>query len=209
MIIVSDNSAANYLIDLLGIDKIEHWLNESGFDGCHISRRLFDDEASARGIQNYITAADIGRMLEMIFRGELVSRRASARMLEILSFSSLTVSCPSFSKALTTPLILHIKQGRMTALLMTVPSSSTRIDHLSYASQAKILMSQLLNALCRTLHLSCGSLDALLMIGLKEICKILKRFLQNLYSWKINDPKMIRLLPVEASSMNYQYFFLS
>lgn len=108
MIIVSDNSAANYLIDVLGLDRIEQWMHDNGFSSCHINRRLFDYEASAKGIQNYITASDIGRMLEMIYRGELVSQAVSARMLDILKDQQLNGKLPFFLDSLpNAPEIAH------------------------------------------------------------------------------------------------------
>lgn len=95
MIILSDNSATNILIRLLGgMDRINKDLRGMGYETLRLNRLLFDREASARGIQNYVTAAEIGDMLEKMYRGQLVDREASGDMLEILKQQRLNGKFP-------------------------------------------------------------------------------------------------------------------
>lgn len=95
MIILSDNSATNILIRLLGgMDRINGDLRGMGYETLQLNRLLFDREASARGIQNYVTAAEIGDMLEKMYRGQLVDREASGDMLEILKHQRLNGKFP-------------------------------------------------------------------------------------------------------------------
>lgn len=89
MIIVSDNTATNLLIDFLGPDSINETLHAMGAQNSRLNRRLFEPELSRRGIQNYITAGDMGRMLEKIYREEAISPEASRKMLHILSCQQL------------------------------------------------------------------------------------------------------------------------
>ncbi|HWQ57630.1 MAG TPA: serine hydrolase, partial [Clostridia bacterium] len=84
MIVLSDNTATNLVIRRLGMDAVNAYLTALGLAGTRLNRLLFDAEASARGIENRVSAADMGRLLEMIWRGELVSKEASAEMLGIL-----------------------------------------------------------------------------------------------------------------------------
>lgn len=84
MIIVSDNTATNMLIDFLGPEGINETLHALGAGSSKLNRRLFNKELSIRGIQNYITAGDMGLLLEKLYREEVVSPEASRRMLEIL-----------------------------------------------------------------------------------------------------------------------------
>lgn len=94
MIIVSDNTATNMLIDFLGVDRVNETVQAMGATGTRLNRRLFEPELARQGIQNYITAGDIGRLLEKIYREELVSPQASRRMLDILSHQQLNGKIP-------------------------------------------------------------------------------------------------------------------
>ncbi len=89
MIIVSDNTATNLLIDFLGLDSINETLYTLGAQNCRLNRRLFEPELSRLGIQNYITAGDMGRLLEKIYKEEAISSEASRKMLHILSCQQL------------------------------------------------------------------------------------------------------------------------
>ena len=96
MIILSDNTATNMLIDLLGIDNINSLIDSIGAEGCRLNRRLFDSEASRRGVQNYITARGVGRLLKLIWDKQLVSEKASEKMLSILMDQRLNGKIPFF-----------------------------------------------------------------------------------------------------------------
>lgn len=95
MIVLSDNSATNILIGLLGgMDRINRDLREMGYKALQVNRLLFDREASARGIQNYVSAAEIADMLEKMYLGQMVDEEASADMLDILKAQRLTGKFP-------------------------------------------------------------------------------------------------------------------
>ena len=63
MIILSDNTATNLLIDLLGQEHINRTIAALGLTGTQLNRKLFDAEQAALGVQNYVTAADMGALL--------------------------------------------------------------------------------------------------------------------------------------------------
>ncbi|WP_300799660.1 serine hydrolase [uncultured Acetatifactor sp.] len=95
MIILSDNSATNILIRLLGgMDRINEDLREMGYETLQVNRLLFDREASERGIQNYVSAAEIGDMLERMYRGKLIDLESSGDMLDILKEQRLNGKFP-------------------------------------------------------------------------------------------------------------------
>ncbi|MBR6953622.1 MAG: serine hydrolase [Clostridia bacterium] len=95
MIILSDNTATNLLIDRLGTDAINRFMTLLGLsDKTRCRRKLFMPELSARGITNHVTARDIGLLLEKLERGEVVSRDASAAMLQILRDQRLNGKMP-------------------------------------------------------------------------------------------------------------------
>lgn len=96
MIILSDNTATNLLIDRLGMASINAAIEAMGAQGCRLNRRLFDSEASRRGVQNYITAAGVGKMLKALWDKTLVSESASEKMLSILMNQRLNGKIPFF-----------------------------------------------------------------------------------------------------------------
>lgn len=85
MIIVSDNTATNLLVELVGMDHLQNYIaKDLGLSDTKFQRKMMDFAAIRAGRQNYTTAADAAFLLEQIYRGELVSKEASAQMLEIL-----------------------------------------------------------------------------------------------------------------------------
>ncbi len=108
MIIFSDNTATNVLIDFIGFDVINHTIAELGFEKTVLNRKMFDTESSKLGIQNYITAGETGRLLKMMYEGTLINRRASDTMLSIMKNQQLGGKIPFYLKAVADrPEIAH------------------------------------------------------------------------------------------------------
>ena len=96
MIIVSDNTATNLLIDKLGIENINKTLVSCGLDEIILRRKLFDAESAARGIQNTVTAAGVMKFYLLLMEEKLVSPAASREMLSILKNQRLKGKMPFF-----------------------------------------------------------------------------------------------------------------
>jgi beta-lactamase class A len=58
MIILSDNVATNKLIDILGMDSINNTVKELGMKDTVLGRKMMDEEAKKRGLDNYTSAKD-------------------------------------------------------------------------------------------------------------------------------------------------------
>lgn len=99
MIIVSDNTATNILIERLGMEHINATLRNLGCEKTTLRRLLFDSEAARRGLENTITAGEMGMLLERLFLGKIVSRKASAAMMSILLDQRLNGKLPFFLHA--------------------------------------------------------------------------------------------------------------
>lgn len=116
MIIFSDNTAANVLIDLLGMEKINEGIRRLGFKDALLCRKMYDIEKSRQGIQNLVTARETGELLERLYKGALVSREADRKMLEILKNQQLNGKIPFYLQALLEePEIAH-KTGEDTGI---------------------------------------------------------------------------------------------
>jgi len=85
MISISDNTATNMLTSVLGLDYINDAIADFGLRDSRLYRRVADYAARARGLENYTTAADMGLILEKIYRGDMMSKKISERCLELLS----------------------------------------------------------------------------------------------------------------------------
>ncbi len=97
MIILSDNTATNLLIDRLTPAAVNAELAALGLsaDTC-LRRRLFEAALSRQGIENTVTAADMAGLLERMMKGSLISADASEEMLEILGNQRLNGKMPFY-----------------------------------------------------------------------------------------------------------------
>lgn len=98
MIVLSDNTATNILIDLLGIENVNATMQSYGLTRSALRRKLFDRAGHLAGIENTVTAREMGMLLEKMYAGELVSERASREMLEILQNQKLNGKMPFYLK---------------------------------------------------------------------------------------------------------------
>ena len=96
MIIVSDNTATNILIERLGMENVNATMRGLSLEKTTLRRLLFDAEAASRGLENTITAWEMGQLLEMLYKGECVSPEADAEMLSILRDQRLNGKMPFF-----------------------------------------------------------------------------------------------------------------
>ena len=84
MITISDNTATNVLISYFGTTALNEGFASIGLNETRVNRRLFDAEASKKGIQNVVTPAEIGMLLEKLYRNEFVNEKVSEEIKEIL-----------------------------------------------------------------------------------------------------------------------------
>jgi beta-lactamase class A len=84
MIIVSDNTATNVLIDLLGFDKINQSARTLGLEKTVLERKMMDSEAIKRGKQNKTTPRDMVCLLESIYRKKILKPELCELMLDMM-----------------------------------------------------------------------------------------------------------------------------
>ena len=66
MVVLSDNTATNVLIDRLAIDNINRRLRSVGLAETRLRRRMMDTDAARRGEENVSSPAEIVRLLDII-----------------------------------------------------------------------------------------------------------------------------------------------
>ena len=85
MIVYSDNTATNVLIDELGMEAINALSMSLGASDTKLQRKMIQPEESARGNENLSTPRDAARIMERIARCDLpMSKGSCARVREIL-----------------------------------------------------------------------------------------------------------------------------
>jgi len=85
MITVSSNFSTNLIIQLVGADNVNKYMQEIGAKGILVLRGVEDGKAFAKGMNNKVTAYGLMRLFEKMGREELVSAKASEEMIAILS----------------------------------------------------------------------------------------------------------------------------
>jgi len=83
-ITLSDNVATNRLIDHLGFEPVTRRLSEWGCPRTQLVRRMFDEDAKSRGLENVMTPGETVSLLERLLRGECVDRATSDAVLAIM-----------------------------------------------------------------------------------------------------------------------------
>lgn len=84
MMTISDNTATNILIDRLGMEQINRLGTDIGLADTRLCRKMMDFEAARLGRQNVTSPSDMLKLMEKLYRGELVSKEASEEMLDIM-----------------------------------------------------------------------------------------------------------------------------
>ncbi len=84
MILQSDNTATNVLIDRVGMAAVNARMKGLGLTGTRLRRHMIDTEAARRGDENVATPADLARLLEVFHAGEGLSAASKATALDIL-----------------------------------------------------------------------------------------------------------------------------
>nr|MBA3770519.1 serine hydrolase [Blastocatellia bacterium] len=92
MIVVSDNTATNLVLDRIGADSVNEFTDALGLSATRSMRKVFGGGDSRAGLepQNKVfglgrsSARDMVKLLEKLERGEVVSKEASGEMIAIL-----------------------------------------------------------------------------------------------------------------------------
>ncbi|MFZ4621740.1 MAG: serine hydrolase [Bacteroidota bacterium] len=84
MMNLSDNTATNLLIDLVGLKNVNEFAVKNGCNATKLQRIMMDVQAAKEGRENISSPQDFLTILEKLYRGEIVSKQASDDMLTIM-----------------------------------------------------------------------------------------------------------------------------
>ena len=85
MIVISDNTATNMMLDWLGMDSVNERMGHFGLKHTVLARKMYDFEQAALGRENLCTAGDMMLLLGLLADGQISSKNTSIEMLEIMA----------------------------------------------------------------------------------------------------------------------------
>jgi len=84
MVMLSDNTATNVLIDLVGMDNVTRRMAGLGLGATKLRRHMIDLAAARRGDENVSTPSEIVRLLEVFSKGEGLTASSRADAIALL-----------------------------------------------------------------------------------------------------------------------------
>lgn len=86
MIVLSDNTATNILIDQVGMANVNDTLAHLGLAQTRLQRRMIDTAAQRAGQENLSTPREMTTLLELLHGGKVLDASHTAALLEILKY---------------------------------------------------------------------------------------------------------------------------
>jgi len=84
LVAVSDNTAANILIDRVGMQNVNATLRSLGLTKTMLRRKMMDIAAARRGDENVSTPQEMARLLEMIYKGKVLNKELTEELISQL-----------------------------------------------------------------------------------------------------------------------------
>jgi len=84
MIINSDNTATNVLIDILGADKINQKIKNLKMENTKLQRKMMDFKAISEGKNNYTSLKDMLVVMEGLYKDEIINKEISQIAIDIM-----------------------------------------------------------------------------------------------------------------------------
>lgn len=149
MIVLSDNTATNLLIDLLGMDAINKAMADLGLQSTLLRRQMMDFDAALAGRENQTSAADLALLFEVIYNNLGVPLEYGSLMLDILKRQQVRDKLPFYLPEET---VLANKTGTLLGVehdggILFLPNGSIIIciltDHLAVNYEGLQLVAKL------------------------------------------------------------------
>lgn len=96
MVYDSDNTAANMLIKMVGIDYLNKSFKGFGLKNTNLSRNIADFLLRDKGVENYTTAEDTASILARAYRKELVNKNVSEKCIKLLKMQRANDRIPKY-----------------------------------------------------------------------------------------------------------------
>ena len=84
MIIQSDNTATNIIIDVLGMDEINEYIKREGYTQSVLNRKMMDPSPIQDNKRNYTSAKDLGIFFAKLYKHQCVNPYLDNKMIDLL-----------------------------------------------------------------------------------------------------------------------------
>jgi len=173
MIIISDNSATNQIIDAVGTDRANAFFAENGWKNTHLAgRHRLRRPILPVGTEDFnsTSAEDLGDMMERMLAGTLVSENVSRQMMQIMAAQQLgkfNLSLPVIRLPDTRKPLPEVPAGRVImankggtlpgkvlhdAAVILLPNGKKAVLTMMTASPDKVGTEQIMKEVSRTLY---------------------------------------------------------
>jgi beta-lactamase class A len=85
MMAVSDNSATNVLIDRVGMDSVNAFLDSLGLHDTRLRRKMMDIKAAGEGRENISTPNEMSKLLQAFYQGKILNKELTADFFKVLA----------------------------------------------------------------------------------------------------------------------------
>lgn len=100
MIILSDNTATNQIIDIVGFSEVEKLNKSLGLEKTSLQRKMMDSKAIEEGKNNYTSPKDMGKILKKLYLGEIYSEELSNNIIDIMKRQQMNNKLPNMIPSL-------------------------------------------------------------------------------------------------------------
>jgi beta-lactamase class A len=154
MIVVSDNTATNLLIDRIGTTAVNDLLAGLGYQTTRLGRRMYDFEARDRGLENRCAAGEMTAMLVQLEQGTLVSTAPSEAMLEIMKRQGYVHKLPRLLPPDTT---VANKTGEITGVshdvgIIYAPTGPIALSVLTEGARDRVVAADTISRIARAVY---------------------------------------------------------
>lgn len=85
MLVQSDNTATNKIIDLVGIERINEIIKEIGLESTELNRKIRDAELREKGIANYSSSGDLSKCFKILYSKSFLNEDNSKFIVNVLT----------------------------------------------------------------------------------------------------------------------------
>jgi len=112
MVVLSDNSATNILIDRVGLDNVNSETARLGLRETHLRRKMIDIEAARQGRENVSTPRELMTLVEKVHAGDVLDPVHTKDYFSVLALPKDSL----FHKALPSTVTIEDKPGALDAV---------------------------------------------------------------------------------------------
>lgn len=96
MLILSDNTATNKLIDMLGKDNINQRIKDMGLLNTFLYRKIRDAKLREKGVQNLSSSSDLAKCFKLLYRNEYLNKEHSEFLINTLKRQQIRNKIPFY-----------------------------------------------------------------------------------------------------------------